>query len=236
MNVTVSSSCSLLHSPWSLEGEDRLDSEVLDWMAFAKEKIVEIVNLSHLLEAKLNNKAVDASTTEWFAANKQSNERRRNSVKTRDPKVRSRTASVNETSMKRVSDAQVSNASHVATLNVHDKPRQTRQSKQQQHLNLPLFPTTTIGSFPQTSAIRKARADFKKGLMSDAEVTTGSANDGQLSNRFLQYEKFIVEETGKCIKFQEEVGLDVLVHGEFERNDMVRCAFVGRLVAQPLTG
>ncbi|SPQ94451.1 5-methyltetrahydropteroyltriglutamate--homocysteine S-methyltransferase [Plasmodiophora brassicae] len=186
MNVTVSSSCSLLHSPWSLEGEDRLDSEVLDWMAFAKEKIVEIVNLSHLLEAKLNNKAVDASTTEWFAANKQSNERRRNSVKTRDPKVRSRTASVNETSMKRVSDAQ------------------TRQSKQQQHLNLPLFPTTTIGSFPQTSAIRKARADFKKGLMSDAE-----------------YEKFIVEETGKCIKFQEEVGLDVLVHGEFERNDMV---------------
>jgi 5-methyltetrahydropteroyltriglutamate--homocysteine methyltransferase len=79
-----------------------------------------------------------------------------------------------------------------------------RQQAQRAQLRLPLFPTTTIGSFPQTEAVRGARARWKKGELSDAD-----------------YERFLERETAECVRFQDEVGLDVLVHGEFERNDMV---------------
>jgi len=79
-----------------------------------------------------------------------------------------------------------------------------RRAKQQARVNLPHLPTTTIGSFPQTAEVRAGRARFKQGDLTAAD-----------------YERFLEGETARCVKFQEEIGLDVLVHGEFERNDMV---------------
>ncbi|MBI3851489.1 MAG: 5-methyltetrahydropteroyltriglutamate--homocysteine S-methyltransferase [Verrucomicrobia bacterium] len=176
--LIVSPSCSLLHSPLSLKHETKLDPELKSWLAFAKEKLSEVGLLAQLV----NQNGDSAALLE----NRKAIANRRSSPRIHDAVVRLRTEAVSP------GDLQRQNAFT------------TRQPKQQARLNLPAFPTTTIGSFPQTEGVRAGRARFKKGELSSAD-----------------YEKFLEQQTAECIRWQGEVGLDVPVHGEFERNDMV---------------
>ena len=174
--VIVASSCSLIHSPVDLTNEDKLDSEIKSWLAFAEQKLLEISAIA---------KATAGETVD-ISANKKAIAARKTSSKIHDEAVKKRVAGISESDKNRKNNYQ------------------TRREIQINELRLPLLPTTTIGSFPQTAEVRKARADFKAGKISVAD-----------------YEKFIKEETARTVAFQEEIGLDVLVHGEFERNDMV---------------
>jgi 5-methyltetrahydropteroyltriglutamate--homocysteine methyltransferase len=174
----ISASCSLLHSPVILAREKELDAEIKDWLAFADEKLVEIAVLSNLLSGNGDNAALEA--------NLESQKRRRESTRIHNPAVKSRLAAVTPADGKRISAFP------------------TRQKLQRDKLNLPLFPTTTIGSFPQTAEVRAARAKWKKGILSNPD-----------------YHAFLKEETRKCVAWQDEIGIDMPVHGEFERNDMV---------------
>jgi 5-methyltetrahydropteroyltriglutamate--homocysteine methyltransferase len=176
--IIVAPSCSLLHSPVTLKHESKLDPELLSWLAFADEKLEEVSTLARLLGG--------ADESDALAKNRAAIAARRASSRIHVPAVKDRSASV-------------------AASDTQRKSRfSERQPKQHSRLQLPLFPTTTIGSFPQTEAVRAARARFKKG-----DLTAEG------------YERFLEEETKRCVEFQEQVGLDVLVHGEFERNDMV---------------
>ena len=177
--LEIAPSCSLLHVPVDLDQEERLDPEVRGWMAFAKQKLEEVSVLVRAVNG-------DDAALGQIRANQQLHELRRSSRRVNNPEVRQRIASVNESMLPRKSP-------HVA-----------RAAKQAASLRLPLLPTTTIGSFPQTSEVRGMRASFKAGKLDLAS-----------------YEKFLEEETVRCLRFQEETGIDVLVHGEFERNDMV---------------
>ena len=182
--VIMAASCSLLHSPCDLEletNEHILTSEVKQWLAFAKQKIDEIVTLSKLAEG-----SKDESLKRKLEDNQAAMESRKTSDLIHDKTVKKETKEVQNADFKR------------------NSPFSIRKEKQKELLNLPLFPTTTIGSFPQTSEIRKQRALFKKGSI-DIE----------------EYEQALKLETEKTIRWQEEIDLDVLVHGEFERNDMV---------------
>lgn len=174
--VIIASSCSLIHSPVDLKNEDKLDSEIKSWLAFAEQKLLEITAIAKATSGEV----VDIS------ANKKAILARKTSSKIHDESVKKRVASISESDKNRKNNYQ------------------TRREIQTNELHLPLLPTTTIGSFPQTAEVRKARADFKANKISAAD-----------------YEKFLQEETARCVAFQEEIGLDVLVHGEFERNDMV---------------
>ena len=174
----VSPSCSLLHSPYGLAWETKLDKDIRSWLAFAQEKLVETVQLA----AQLGPNA-DA---EALTLNRGAAARRRASPRVRNDAVRERVAAVAPADLSR----------HSAF--------PERRTRQQARLNLPPMPTTTIGSFPQTSEIRAARARFRKGETSAAD-----------------YEQFLEAETTACVRWQEDAGLDVLVHGEFERTDMV---------------
>lgn len=179
--VIVATSSSLLHTPHTLASEKKLDPEVADWFSFASEKAVEIAIIA---------KAVTdgpASVREKLEANAKSMQARATSSRTNDPKVKDRQSKVTEKDHQRQAEFT------------------TRIAAQQKKLNLPLFPTTTIGSFPQTSEIRVQRNKFTKGEISQE-----------------QYDKFIEEEIKQNVKIQEELGLDVFVHGEPERNDMVQ--------------
>ncbi|OAQ73263.1 5-methyltetrahydropteroyltriglutamate-homocysteine S-methyltransferase [Pochonia chlamydosporia 170] len=179
--VIVATSSSLLHTPHTLASEKKLDAEVADWFSFASEKAVEIAIIA---------KAVTegpASVREQLEANAKSMQARTTSSRTNDPKVKDRQSKVTAKDHERLSEFT------------------TRIAAQQKKLNLPLFPTTTIGSFPQTSEIRVQRNKFTKGEISQE-----------------QYDKFIEEEIKQNVKIQEELGLDVFVHGEPERNDMVQ--------------
>ncbi|MFT4175858.1 MAG: 5-methyltetrahydropteroyltriglutamate--homocysteine S-methyltransferase [Luteolibacter sp.] len=171
-------SCSLLHSPVTLENETKLDAEIKDWLAFADQKLVEISDLSNLLAG--------TGKAETLSANQASQAARRDSPRIHDPRVKARLSFVIPEDSQRKS------------------PFAERQKQQREKLRLPLFPTTTIGSFPQTAEVRAARAKWKKGEL--------SAGD---------YDTFLKEETRKCVEFQNEIGIDMPVHGEFERNDMV---------------
>ena len=187
--LKIASSCSLLHSPFTIENETQLDAEVLDWLAFAKEKLTEVVALTAIATALLTESfpaSLDPKTAAWLVENDRSNATRQTSARTHDPAVRQRAAAVTSDMYSRASPAQV------------------RSQKQDQLLLLPRFPTTTIGSFPQTEQVRKYRADYKAGRLTD---------EG--------YKAAIMRLTKECIETQEQIGLDVLVHGEFERNDMV---------------
>ncbi len=174
--VIVASSCSLIHSPVDLTNEDKLDSEIKSWLAFAEQKLLEIAAIA---------KAAAGEAVDIFA-NKKAITARKTSSKIHDESVKKRVAGISESDKNRKNNYQ------------------TRSQIQINELRLPLLPTTTIGSFPQTAEVRKARADFKAGKI--------SADN---------YDKFLQEETARCVAFQEEIGIDVLVHGEFERNDMV---------------
>ncbi|KKY23870.1 putative 5-methyltetrahydropteroyltriglutamate-homocysteine methyltransferase [Phaeomoniella chlamydospora] len=179
--VIVASSSSLLHTPHTLASEKKLDPEVRDWFSFAVEKADE---LSIIAKAVTEG---PATVRDQLEANAKSMQSRASSTRTNDPKVKERQSKVSPEMHNRKS------------------PFPTRISAQQKSLNLPLFPTTTIGSFPQTKEIRLQRNKFTKG-----EITAE------------QYEKFIEKEIDDVVKIQEELDLDVLVHGEPERNDMVQ--------------
>lgn len=184
--LMVSPSCSLLHSPLSLKDEIKLDVGIKGWLAFAEEKLAEVASLARLINQTSDTPAL----TENCAAIAS----RRQSPRVHDPVVKQRAEGVSASDLKRKSDFP------------------SRQAKQHAWFNLPVFPTTTIGSYPQTKALRAARARFKKGELSAAE-----------------YEGFLEQQIAACVRWQDEVGLDVLVHGECERNDMVE--YFGALLA-----
>ncbi len=177
--VIISTSCSLLHSPFSLSTEKKLDNELKSWLSFAEQKLEELDIL-----AKLANG--DTSANAQLEENKKAVLSRKTSTRIHNPQVQARMAKITESDFNRQSVFAA------------------RQKKQQAIFQLPLFPTTTIGSFPQTQDVREARAKFKKGELSQEA-----------------YDQFIADKTIEVIKIQEELNIDVLVHGEFERNDMV---------------
>lgn len=182
-NLWIASSCSLLHSPYDLDletNEKNLPAEVKQWLAFSKQKLQEIRSLKGLASSSYKefNKELED--------NRLANANRKTSKYIHNEKTKNRVLALNESDSKRKNTFK------------------TRQSKQKETLKLPLFPTTTIGSFPQTKEVRSWRSKFKKGNLSK-----------------LEYDALIAKETESSIRFQEEIGLDVLVHGEFERNDMV---------------
>jgi 5-methyltetrahydropteroyltriglutamate--homocysteine methyltransferase len=179
--VVLAPSCSLLHTPLDLGRETDLDPEVRSWLSFAVQKVAELLVLARALNEGRNNVSVALDAASAVTAS------RRTSPKINDPAVKARIAANDSSLSRRVS------------------PFETRRKIQRGKLRLPPYPTTTIGSFPQTPEIRKARADYGK------KVIAGAA-----------YEGFLREETARAVRWQEEIGLDVLVHGEFERNDMVQ--------------
>ncbi|MDZ7935578.1 MAG: 5-methyltetrahydropteroyltriglutamate--homocysteine S-methyltransferase [Emticicia sp.] len=183
--VMLAPSCSLIHSPCNLENETKISTEIKDWMAFAKQKLVEIVEM---YEVVVNE------NTELLKQNQSSIQRRNSSALIHKPHVKVRVEQVKPSDFDRKS------------------PFLERQGIQKSILKLPLFPTTTIGSFPQTEEIRSIRAKFKRNEISIA-----------------QYEELIKLHTQKVVAWQEELGFDVLVHGEFERNDMVE--YFGELLS-----
>ncbi|WP_263359293.1 5-methyltetrahydropteroyltriglutamate--homocysteine S-methyltransferase [Acidicapsa ligni] len=174
--LLIAPSCSLLHVPYDAQDETALPGELQEWLSFAAQKLDEIAWL--------------AGGKEKFAADFAENRRRHDRRKVAESSVNTQ-----------VRDAL---AQLVATDFARPSAYPERARKQRNHLRLPLLPTTTIGSFPQTPEVRKQRAAWRKGTLQTAE-----------------YERFVEEETAACIRRQERIGLDVLVHGEFERNDMV---------------
>ena len=175
-NVVLGTSCSLLHVPYTLANETKLSDEYKKHFAFAEEKLTELNEIASIA-------GTDYESSEIFKKNQSLFEGRADSE---DKDVQAKVAAITDADYVR--------------LPVFEE----REKIQKQILNLPLFPTTTIGSFPQTSDVRKNRQEFKKGLKSREE-----------------YVEFNKKKIAECIKLQEEIGLDVLVHGEFERNDMV---------------
>lgn len=177
--VVVATSSSLLHTPVDLENEKNLDAELKNYFSFATQKLAEVVTIAK------NVSGEDVSAA--LAINAEAIKARANSSLINDPAVQARVASIDE------------------KMSTRAAPFSARLPLQQKKFNFPLFPTTTIGSFPQTKDIRINRNKFAKGAITAEE-----------------YEKFINSEIEKVIRFQEEIDLDVLVHGEPERNDMVQ--------------
>lgn len=172
-------SCSLLHVPIDLEHETALDPAIKSWLAFARQKLTELEVLRLAIEEP---EAANPELTASAAAIRS----RRESGLIHHPAVQAELANID------------------SSLTQRHSPFPVRREQQRAKLNLPNYPTTTIGSFPQTPEIRKARADFKRGLISEAD-----------------YVRQMQQTIEFCIREQENLGLDVLVHGEGERNDMV---------------
>ena len=187
--VDVAASCSLLHVPLDAAAERDIEPQILRWLAFARQKTAEIVTLAKGLAQGTDTIAAE------LAANRADLASRAGSALTRDPAVRARAAAVTDADARR------------------SQPYDERTAAQRAHLGLPPLPTTTIGSFPQTSELRTARADLRARRIDTAG-----------------YEERIRAEIQEVISFQEKTGLDVLVHGEPERNDMVQ------YFAEQLTG
>jgi len=179
--VIVAPSCSLLHTPIDLDREAGLDDEIRSWLAFAVQKIAELAVLARALNEGRDSVRTELDATSAAVAS------RRTSARINDPKVQVRASDHDETLGRRASSFEI------------------RRQVQAARLKLPAYPTTTIGSFPQTPEVRKARADHARGVIDDGA-----------------YAAFLREETARTVKRQEDLGLDVLVHGEFERNDMVQ--------------
>ena len=177
IQVVLSTSCSLLHVPYTLKHEKKLSQEYLSYFAFAEEKLAELKELGTLAEQQ------DYTVTPVYQKNWE--------LFTRDRNCK------NENVTKRLSQV---TEDHYTRL----PKRSERQKLQKKELGLPEFPTTTIGSFPQTKEVKAKRAAFRKGEITEQE-----------------YIAFTQEKIAECIRWQEEIGLDVLVHGEYERNDMV---------------
>ena len=180
--IIVATSSSLLHTPVTLASENKLTAEQKDWFSFALEKAAEVSVIASVLSG-----SQDAKVAEAVEANRVSIAKRREFERNSDATVRNRVAAITPDMLERKS------------------PFAVRKDIQQKQLQLPKFPTTTIGSFPQTKEIRQARAKLNK-----KEITVA------------EYEKFIEKEIENVVRFQERIGLDLLVHGEPERNDMVQ--------------
>ena len=176
----IAPSCSLLHVPVDLASEQKLDAEVRSWLAFALQKLGEL----KVLATALNN-GRDAVKAE-LAANGAAIAARRASPRVNNPAVKAALAKINP------------------ALGQRKNAYPARADKQAALLNLPAYPTTTIGSFPQTGTIRHARSQFKSGALDEAG-----------------YKLAMRTEIERSVREQEALGLDVLVHGEAERNDMV---------------
>ncbi len=176
----IAPSCSLLHVPFDLNSEQKLDREIRSWLAFALQKLDELT----ILAKALNDGR--ASVQQALTANKASIEKRRNSARVHNPMVKA--------AIDKISAAMGNRASAY----------EQRAAKQSALLKLPLYPTTTIGSFPQTAEIRQARSQFRQGQLDEAAYTA-----------------LMQREIERCVREQEALGLDVFVHGEAERNDMV---------------
>ena len=182
--VWVATSCSLLHSPCNLElenNEEVLTPEIKQWLAFAKQKLQEVTTLKAIA-----TNVISEEIQAIFAENKKAAESRKTSPLIHDNAVKERVEKISDKDDQRLS------------------PFSKRKELQHKALGLPLFPTTTIGSFPQTQEVRSWRANFKKGTLTEAD-----------------YDKLLEKEIEESIRWQEQTGIDVLVHGEFERNDMV---------------
>ena len=177
--VWLAPSCSLLHVPVDVTLEKSLPADVHAWLAFARQKLEELRTVVDMCKGVVTAYPALERARERVAARKASSKVHRLAV-----------------------------AARLANLDPASAHRRStyafRRGKQQQRFDLPLFPTTTIGSFPQTQEVREARARYKSGQLSAAE-----------------YEQLLTRHTADCVRFQEEIGIDVLVHGEFERNDMV---------------
>ena len=179
--LAVSTSCSLLHSPYDLDEEPDLDDELRSWMAFARQKVREVAVIARGLDEGFE--AID----DELEANRAALQSRASSRRTSNSSVRKRVAAVTDADARRDSEFEV------------------RRDAQREALALPQFPSTTIGSYPQTPEIRGARAELRSGAIDESA-----------------YEERMREEIERVVRFQEDVELDVLVHGEPERNDMVQ--------------
>jgi 5-methyltetrahydropteroyltriglutamate--homocysteine methyltransferase len=179
--IMIAPSCSLIHVPIDLALESDLDPDLKGWLAFAMQKIDELVTLGRAIDQGRD------AVRDGLAAAADAAQRRKVSPKIHAAAVKTRLAAVTPEMMRRGSEFPA------------------RRRAQRARLTLPPFPTTTIGSFPQTDEVRKARAAHAKGALADAE-----------------YDAFLRRETAAAVRWQEEIGIDVLVHGEFERNDMVQ--------------
>lgn len=176
-SVVISTSCSLLHVPYTLENETKLSEEVKKYFAFAKEKLTELAELKQISEE------ADKSANAAYKKNVQLFQSDR---KCQNEKVAKRVAAIEEKDFTR--------------LPVFEE----REKVQKDTFKLPLFPTTTIGSFPQTADVKSTRTAYKQGKITEKE-----------------YVEFNQKKIAECVELQEEIGIDVLVHGEYERNDMV---------------
>ena len=179
-NLWIAPSCSLLHSPQDLAVEEKLNSEIKSWMAFAAQKLVELGVVKRALEHGKDSVAAELKASDAAAADRATNKLIHNDA------VKARLANLPKGADQRKS------------------PFAERIKAQQAWMNLPILPTTTIGSFPQTTEIRHARAAFKKGELSAAD-----------------YDAAMKKEIAYCVEVQEKLNIDVPVHGEAERNDMV---------------
>jgi 5-methyltetrahydropteroyltriglutamate--homocysteine methyltransferase len=180
-DIVLAPSCSLLHTPVDLALERKIDPEIAQWLAFAVQKVGELATLKRALNEGRDSVADDLTASSAAAAARNTSPRIHNAA------VAERLAAITPADRERRS------------------PYPARAAAQADALDLPAFPTTTIGSFPQTAEVRRARADHNRGTL-DA----------------VAYEQFLREETERAVRWQEEAGLDMLVHGEFERNDMVQ--------------
>ncbi|KAJ7516131.1 hypothetical protein O6H91_22G044300 [Diphasiastrum complanatum] len=176
--VIPSTSCSLLHTAVDLKNETKLDAELKSWLAFAAQKVVEVVALANALDGKKNE--------DFFAASATAQASRRSSSRVHNEAVKKATYALHGLDHRRA------------------VPVVVRLDEQQKHLKLPILPTTTIGSFPQTPELRRVRREVKSNKITEEE-----------------YVEAIKAEIARVVKLQEELDIDVLVHGEPERNDMV---------------
>lgn len=177
IDTIISTSCSLLHVPYTLENEEKLSKEYMAYFSFSKEKLVELSELGKLADSK--NYAED----ETYKKNHKLFSGSRDCT---NEDVRKRLSKVSESDYVRL------------------PKRSERQKRQKEEFKLPKFPTTTIGSFPQTKDVKANRSAFKRGEKTEQE-----------------YVDFNKKKIAECVKWQEDIGIDVLVHGEYERNDMV---------------
>jgi len=176
-NIVLSTSCSLLHVPCTLANETKLSENYKKHFAYAEEKLSELAELKTVLNSE------NPQETDEYRRNAQLHSEQRSG---NNPNVRKKVSELTESDFIRLPEFA------------------EREKIQKERFKLPVFPTTTIGSFPQTADVKSARTALRKGELSVQD-----------------YEKFIEEKIADCVKLQEEIGLDVLVHGEFERNDMV---------------
>lgn len=177
IDTIISTSCSLLHVPYTLENEEKLSKEYTAYFSFAKEKLVELSELGKLADSK------NYAEYEIFKKNHKLFSGSRDCT---NKDVRNRLSKVCESDYVRL------------------PKRSERQKIQKEEFKLPKFPTTTIGSFPQTKDVKANRSAFKRGEKTEQE-----------------YVDFNKKKIAECVKWQEDIGIDVLVHGEYERNDMV---------------